>query len=318
MVGAVLVYDDKIIGEGWHEKCGEAHAEVNCINSVAPENLPYITEATMYVSLEPCAHYGKTPPCAQLLINYKVKKVVVGCTDTFSKVSGRGIQMLIDAGIDVNVGVLEQECRALNRLFFTYHEKKRPYIALKWACSRDGLIAGENNQQVQISNKFAKLLLHKWRSEFTAFLVGYNTVVADNPKLSNRLWPADKQPIRLILDPENTLPCEKNIFDGELKTYIFNKYFVLNSDMTHWVKIDADDFIDGVITYLYELGITNIVVEGGSKTLQQFISRNFYDEIITIATPVLLLKGVTAPKFVPSHHSYTYYLIDNQVTHYYY
>lgn len=313
MVGAVLVYNDTIIGEGWHQKYGEPHAEVNCINSV-PQHLQHlIPQATMYVSLEPCAHYGKTPPCASLIIEKQIPKVVIGCVDTYSEVSGKGIQMLQDAGVDVTLGILEEECTALNKAFFTYHHKKRPYIFLKWASSKDGFIAPKTEHPARISNEYTRLLLHKWRGSIDAFVVGFNTVVHDNPQLSNRHWGNQKQPVRVIIDPQNELPCKSNIFDGELHTLIYNHHFEMDGEMTRWIKLPPDNFLPNIIADLYKRGVTSLMVEGGSKTLQQFINGGLYDEIIIFQSPDSLGAGIAAPVFQPSEQSEQFALQDNSV-----
>lgn len=199
MVGAVLVHQGRIIGEGYHRQYGQAHAEVNCVNSVAEEERSLIPLATMYVSLEPCAHHGKTPPCADLIVAQGIKQVVIGCMDTFSAVAGKGIEKLEKAGIKVETGVLEAECRQINRRFFTFHEQQRPYIVLKWAQSRNGLVAGAGGVPVRISNKYSDRLVHKWRSEEMGILAGTRTAINDNPRLNNRLW-TGKDPVRIIID----------------------------------------------------------------------------------------------------------------------
>lgn len=316
MVGAVLVYKDMIIGEGWHQKYGEAHAEVHCINSV-PEHLQHLISAsTIYVSLEPCAHYGKTPPCAQLLIDNNIPKVVIGCQDPFNKVNGNGISMLKEAGIAVEVGVLEAECIALNKRFFTFHNKKRPYITLKWAQTSDHFIAPNDGSNYKISNSISHKLVHKMRTTEDAFLVGFNTVVQDNPKLNNRHWPTDKQPVRLLLDPNNALPCDRNVFDGSLNTLIFNKTFQMFGGETEWVKIESDDFLDGVMETLYQRNLTSIVVEGGTKTLQTFIDKGLFDEIYVFESKQNLGEGIPAPVLKNAKTLTQQQLQDNTLTIY--
>jgi diaminohydroxyphosphoribosylaminopyrimidine deaminase/5-amino-6-(5-phosphoribosylamino)uracil reductase len=318
MVGAVLVHNNTIIGEGWHNQYGGAHAEVNCIHNV-PKHLTHLIHlSTLYVSLEPCAHYGKTPPCAALLIQHKIPRVVIGITDPHNKVAGKGIQMLKESGIAVTVGVLEHECRMLNKHFFTFHEKQRPYIILKWAMTQDKFIAPINGGNVRISNTFTQLLLHKWRGTIPAFVVGFNTVVQDNPKLSNRLWKNAVQPTRVILDPKNELPCKSYIFDGEQATLIYNQHFQMDGEITQWIKVDQSDFIEYVIQDLALKNIQSIVVEGGTKTLQQFINKGLYDEIIIFQNTALLENGVKAPIYPTTDNKDDYFLNDNIVTHYYY
>lgn len=318
MVGAVLVCNNEIIGEGWHKAYGGPHAEVNCIASVPEHQKHLISRAVMYVSLEPCAHYGKTPPCASLLIQYHIPKVVVGCVDAFGAVSGKGIAMLQDAGTEVVVGVLEEECKELNRFFFTFHHKKRPYILLKWAMTADGFIGPEDGRPLRISNEATQLLLHKWRGTVPAFAVGFNTVVKDNPRLSNRLWPNGQQPVRVILDPGNTLPCKSHIFDGEQPTLIYNRHFSMDGDMTQWVSITHPSFLEGILEDLYQKQIVAVVVEGGARTLQLFIDQQCYDEIITFQSRQSLCKGIQAPVFKKASRMEHYLLYDNEVTHYYY
>lgn len=213
MVGAVLVHDGVIIGEGYHKQYGGPHAEVNCINSVAEEHKHLIPSSFIYVSLEPCAHYGKTPPCADLIIRNKIPKVVVGCRDPFKQVDGKGIEKLVNAGIDVTVGVLEKECRQVNRRFFTFHTQHRPYVLLKWAQTGDGKIASYSEERLLISNDISNKLVHKWRSEEAAILVGTNTALMDNPSLTNRLW-SGKSPIRLVIDMDLRLPKHLQLFNG--------------------------------------------------------------------------------------------------------
>jgi len=316
MVGAVLVYQDRIIGEGWHQKYGEAHAEVNCIQNV-PEYLRHlIGKSTMYVSLEPCAHYGKTPPCAQLLIDYHISKVVIGCQDPFSKVNGNGIAMLQEAGISVEVGVLEAECITLNKRFFTFQHKKRPFITLKWAQSADGFIAPVNGNNVKISNAISHKLVHRLRTTEDAFLVGFNTVVQDNPQLTNRYWPTEKQPIRLVLDPKNELPCDRNVFDGNTQTLIFNTTFKMFGGETEWVQIGNKDFLEGVMEVLHQRNITSIVVEGGTKTLQLFLDKGLFDEIYVFESTQQLQEGIPAPSIQNAPRGNAQQLQDNTLTIY--
>ena len=221
MVGAVLVYEDKIIGEGYHEKYGEAHAEVNYINSVKENQEHFIDKSTLYVSLEPCAHYGKTPPCADLIIKNNIKKVIIGCKDIYKEVAGRGIKKLQDAGVETVTGVLEKACFELNKRFFTFHERYRPYIILKWAQSVNGKTGAKNSDRLLISNDYTNRLVHKWRSEEASILIGTNTALKDNPSLTTRLWQG-KNPVRIIIDRELQLPSKLNVFNNESKTIIFN------------------------------------------------------------------------------------------------
>ncbi len=303
MVGAVIVLNDEIIGEGFHQKYGEAHAEVNAVNSVV--NKALLKEATIYVSLEPCAHFGKTPPCADLLVHSKFKKVVIGCKDTFSEVSGKGIQKLKDAGIEVVVGVLEEDCRNLNKRFFTFHEKKRPYVVLKWAQTKDGLIdrlRTDDSKTINwISTPDTKVLVHKWRSEEHSILVGRNTVLNDNPTLTVREV-SGNNPIRIVLDSKVLLPLNLNVFNYEAQTIILN----LEKDETikniQFKKIKNLE-IDSILNALYELNIQSVLVEGGASTLQSFIQSNHWDEARVIVGNTYFEKGLKAPAIakVPSH-----------------
>ncbi len=293
MVGAVVVHDGKIIGEGYHRKCGEAHAEVNAINSVKNQEL--LKESEIYVSLEPCAHFGKTPPCADLIIKKKIKKVYVGCLDPFSKVDGKGIQKLRAAGVEVVVGVLEKECQELNRRFFTSVNLKRPYVILKWAQSIDGYI-DKDCKPVRISNHQTEILNHKWRSEEDAILVGYNTALRDNPSLTNRLW-AGKNPLRVVLDRELKLPNDLKLYDGAARTVVFTSKDV-EADLSGVtvVKIDFErgDVSAQVLSALYEMKVQSLIVEGGASTHQMFVDAGLWDEARIFVSPVMLVNGTRA------------------------
>ncbi len=296
MVGAVLVYNDRIIGEGYHEKYGEAHAEVNCIKSVSIENRHLIQSSTLYVSLEPCAHYGKTPPCSQLIIDHQIPKVVIACADPFSKVNGKGIENLKAAGIEVVLGVLEEEAKYLNRRFFVFHQKKRPFIILKWAETEHHFIGSDREERLFISNDISNLLVHRWRSEETAIMVGTNTALKDNPSLTNRLW-SGKNPIRILLDRHLKVSQDSNIFQTEATTIIFNE---LKSDIEEnliYVQIDfRKDIIVQIMEYCYTYPIQSILVEGGAKLLQSFIDLSIWDEARIIQNKNLKLdNGIAAP-----------------------
>ena len=296
MVGATLVHENRIIGEGYHQKYGQAHAEVNCINSVAEENKAAINQSTLYVSLEPCSHFGKTPPCTELVIQNKIPKVIIGCEDIFKEVSGRGIQKLKDAGIEVITGVLENECMDLNKRFFTFHEKFRPYIILKWAQSLNGKISNTATERILISNDYSNRLVHKWRSEEAAILIGTNTALQDNPLLTARLWNG-KNPVRIIIDKELRLPSTLKVFNNDSKTIVYN--LIKNSnerDLVH-IKLDKGNFIDELIHSLFEMNIQSMLVEGGAKTLQSFIDRNLWDEARVITNENLIIEnGVASPE----------------------
>lgn len=296
MVGAVLVHEGQIIGEGYHRLYGQAHAEVNCVNSV-PEGLrQLISKATMYVTLEPCAHHGKTPPCADLLVAQKIPRVVIGCVDTFSAVAGRGIAKLEAAGVEVTTGVLEAACRHINRRFFTYHEKKRPYVVLKWAQSADGYIAPESGLPVRISNKFANRLVHRWRSSEMGIMVGTQTALTDNPQLTTRLWPG-KSPVRLVIDRELKVPPHYHLWNNEAPTFFITA--VAGRPQTITLDFESGNLLPALLAELHNAGIQSVMVEGGAKLLQSFINSGLWDEMRVITGATLLGGGLKAP--VPGH-----------------
>ncbi len=295
MVGAVLVHNNNIIGEGYHAEYGKAHAEVNCVNSVAAEHHHLISSSTLYVSLEPCAHYGKTPPCTDLIIRHTIPKVVVGCRDSFERVDGKGIAILKEAGIQVIVGVLEKECLEMNARFFTFHQKKRPYIILKWAQSMDGKIAGEGKKRIAISGEASARLVHKWRTEETSILVGRQTALIDDPKLTARLWQG-KNPVRLVTDATLQLPGDLKLFDQATETIIFNTLKDEQVGKTRYYKLDSTDAGE-IVKACYHLNLQSVLVEGGAALLQSFIDENLFDEIRIITNTTLTLPGgLAAPK----------------------
>ena len=273
MVGAVIVCASRIIGEGYHRRCGGPHAEVNAINSVKEKDL--LSRSTIYVSLEPCAHYGKTPPCADLIIETGIRRVVIGCTDPFAKVNGLGIKKLREAGCEVQVGVLEQECRELNRRFFTFHEKHRPWIILKWAQSNDGFIG--KDERVILSNALTQTLVHRLRARSGAILVGTNTALQDNPTLTTRLWPGSN-PLRLTIDRNGILPPTLHLKDNSTPTIIY-----------------SHESIEEILADLYARGIQSLLVEGGAKLLQSFIDKGLWDEARIETAPLCLGQGTKAP-----------------------
>lgn len=295
-VGAVIVYNGKIIGEGYHRKCGGPHAEVNAVNSVKDKNL--LSESTIYVTLEPCSHYGKTPPCADMLIRNKLKRVVIGCIDPFSKVHGNGIKKLKDAGIDVTIGVCESECRELIKKFTTFHTNKRPYIILKWAQSSDGFIdkLRTSGKPIIISNPFTQILVHKMRSECDAIMIGTNTALLDNPSLTTRKW-AGNNPVRIVFDRSLRLPKNLKIFDHTAKTIIFTEKNVQNyNDNIEYVKINpGEDILYTSMKELYERNIQSLLVEGGAKLLQSFINNGLWDETIIEIGKITINNGIKAP-----------------------
>lgn len=295
MVGAVIVRDGKIIGEGYHVCCGEGHAEVNAIASVKDESL--LKDATIYVSLEPCSHYGKTPPCADLIIRKGIPRVVVGCVDPFSLVAGRGIQKLRDAGIEVTVSVLEKECRELIRAFVTFNLKKRPYITLKWAQSADGFldIRREDGNAVRLSTPLSTLAVHKMRAEQKAILVGRRTALLDNPSLTVREW-YGQNPLRLVIDRQLTLPPHLHLFDGSTPTLVFTEKEKATTQNLTYVTLDfGQNILPQIMQVLYEQKIQTLLVEGGSQTLQTFLEQGLWDEAFIEHTRVTLHDGIPAP-----------------------
>lgn len=296
LVGAVLVYENKITGEGYHQQFGQAHAEVNCINNVNEKDKSLIERSTMYVSLEPCAHHGKTPPCADLIIKNKIKKVVIGCQDIYKEVAGKGIEKLRNAGTEVITGVLENECKELNQRFFTFHQKQRPYIILKWAQSANGKTGSDNHERILISNNYGNRLVHKWRSEEAAILVGTNTILKDDPSLTTRLWKG-KNPLRIVIDKKLKLPASSKIFNEEADTIIFNSIKNYSEKNIHFIKLNDKDFLRGMLHFLYENNIQSILVEGGTKTLQSFIDADLWDAARIITNEKMIIEnGNAAPE----------------------
>lgn len=287
MVGSVIVYNNHIIGEGFTSAYGGNHAEVNAINSVKDKTL--LKEATIYVTLEPCSHYGKTPPCSDLIIKHQIPNVVIGCLDDNILVAGKGIEKLKKAGCNVTVGVLEDECKAHHKRFFTFHNKKRPYIILKWAETADGFIAPETkNEQkpVWITNMFSRQLVHKWRAEEQAILVGTNTVLQDNPSLTTRDW-TGQNPIRVVLDAENKLSKNLSVFNTQAKTMTITK-----------TDIDFSNHVaQQICKVLHKENIISVIIEGGAKTLQTFIDENLWDEARVFNGNSTFKKGTRAPQF---------------------
>jgi diaminohydroxyphosphoribosylaminopyrimidine deaminase/5-amino-6-(5-phosphoribosylamino)uracil reductase len=317
MVGSVIVYNDQIIGEGWHRKSGEPHAEVNAINSVKDKSL--LAKATIYVSLEPCSHFGKTPPCCDLIIKHKIPNVVVGTIDPNSKVAGTGIQRLIESGANVTFGVLEKECHELNKRFFAFHQKKRPYITLKWAESQDGFIAPLTKEKIEpvwISNEFSRQLVHKWRTEEQAILVGTNTVLDDNPKLDVRDWKGEN-PIRIVLDRTGKIPNDFFIKDGKTKTIIITEQEnVTSSENCIYENAIFDTKLTRTIAnILYKYGIQSILVEGGKQTLQSFIEDNLWDEARVFIGNIHLKSGLKIP--IINGNFQTKNIIDDQLKLFY-
>ncbi|GAB2689922.1 bifunctional diaminohydroxyphosphoribosylaminopyrimidine deaminase/5-amino-6-(5-phosphoribosylamino)uracil reductase RibD [Mucilaginibacter koreensis] len=299
MVGAVIVHNGQIIGEGYHQRYGQAHAEVNAINQVLMNHADaahVLQQSALYVSLEPCAHYGKTPPCADLILQHGIPKVVVGCRDPFDAVNGKGIEKLQQAGVEVVIGMLEQECRELNKRFFTRVTLHRPYIILKWAQTADGFFAPDGNRQYWITNEASKRLVHQWRSEEDAILVGKNTVLIDNPQLNVR-YGGGRSPKRVIIDRKLELSRDLNIYDQTVETFIFNE---LKTDLEGNIKFialeDFNRYVPQYILYqLYLQDIQSIIIEGGAATLNSFIEAGLWDEARVFTGKAVLQSGIPAP-----------------------
>lgn len=293
MVGCVIVHKGVIIGEGYHQKYGEAHAEVNAINSVKDKNL--LTESTLYVNLEPCAHYGKTPPCALLIKTHKIPHVVIGCIDPYSEVAGKGVEILKEAGIKVTIGILEKESLHLNKRFLTFHQKKRPYIILKWAESKDGFIDGYDATPKWLTNEESRAIVHKMRDEEAAIMVGTNTVKKDNPSLTIRSW-AGQNPVRITIDRNKTIERENHIFDAQAQNIIFTNKDSSTEANNEWVNIDfAQDILPQCMNTLYKKGINSVIVEGGEQLLNSFIESELWDEAWQFIGTCRLKNGVKAP-----------------------
>lgn len=301
MVGSVVVNDGKIIGEGFTSPYGGAHAEVNAIGAVSNQEL--LKSSTLYVTLEPCSHFGKTPPCADLIVQKNIPRVVIGLQDPHDKVAGRGIQKLKAAGCEVTLGVLEADCREHHKRFLSIQEKKRPYIVLKWAETKDGFIAPEqsarknNPEPFWISNGSSKQLVHQWRGEEQAILVGTNTVLADNPKLSTRNW-SGKNPIRIVLDRNLRIPAEFNVLDGSIKTHVLTAQTVegkSNSGVQYHFVEFTKNLPQQICNYLFSQSITSLLIEGGRETLQSFIDANLWDEARVFTGKAEFGSGVKSP-----------------------
>lgn len=298
LVGSVLVHNGRIIGEGYHEYFGGPHAEVNCLLSVKTNDKQLIPESTLYVSLEPCVHHGKTPPCADLIIRERISRVVIGCRDPFREVNGKGIEKLIANGVAVEFPVLEELAKEKNRRFFTFHLHKRPYVILKWAQSANQKISGKEGERLQISNNYTNLLVHKWRSEEAGILVGTQTALLDNPDLTNRLW-TGKNPVRIVLDKQLRLPDRLKLFDGKEKTIILNHLSDLTAGKVLFKKIDTEkQLANSILDALVSLKIISVLVEGGAKLLQTFIESDLWDEIRIITNRELeISEGIASPDF---------------------
>lgn len=299
LVGSVIVCDGKIIGEGWHRKAGGPHAEVNAVNSVKDKSL--LSKSTIYVSLEPCSHFGKTPPCCDLIIANKIPNVVIGTVDPFAKVSGNGIKKLMEAGRNVTVGILEAECNELNKRFFTFHQKKRPFVILKWAESQDGFLSPtykEEKKPVWITNAFSRQLVHKWRTQEQAILVGTQTVLDDNPKLDARDWKGNN-PTRIVLDRTGKISEDYFVKDNKIKTIVITEQENLeNSSHISFENAIFDSNLPfSVLEILYKNNIQSVIIEGGKKTLQTFIDANLWDEARIFKGKNSFANGTKSPDF---------------------
>ncbi len=292
MVGCVIVHENKIIGEGFHQKYGEAHAEVNAINSV--QNKVLLSESTVYVTLEPCSHFGKTPPCADLLIRHQVKKVVIASTDPNPQVNGKGIEKLKQAGIQVITGILEKQAQTQNRRFITNITQKRPYVILKFAQTADGFIARQNFDSKWISDEFSRKLAHKWRTEEDAILVGTNTALYDNPQLTARNW-SGQNPLRVVLDKSLKLPENLHLFDGTVSTVCYNSKKTEIYPNLEFVKLD-NSHPKFILKDLYARKIGSLMVEGGSQILHQFMESNLWDELRIFCAKKSFGNGIYAPR----------------------
>ena len=303
IVGSVIVHNGKIIGEGYHEKYGEGHAEVNAVRSVEPQNLPLLKESTIYVSLEPCFHFGKTPPCVDLILKHQIPRVVISLTDPFPEVAGKSIEKLRQSGVEVEVGVLKEQGAFITRRFLTHVKHQRPYIILKYAQSKDGFM-GKKDEQVWFTNAFSKRLVHKWRMEESAILIGKNTALIDNPQLTNRLY-FGKSPIRVVIDRKTSLSSELKIFNGDRSTIVICEKLPVNQiNGVEYLELNfEDDFLKNLLSHLYKKKISSLIVEGGATTLQYFITKELWDEARVFTGLKWLGSGILAPKlpFTPKN-----------------
>jgi len=303
MVGSVVVYDGKIIGEGYHQQFGGPHAEVNAINSVKDKSL--LQEAILYVNLEPCSHYGKTPPCSLLIRDSGIKKVVIAATDPNPEVNGKGIDFLTSSGIDVVRGILEEEALNLNRRFYHFMNTGRPYVILKWAESADGFIdkiraPGDPVQPNWITNHTARILVHKWRSEEMAIMAGVNTILSDNPGLDVRYWPGSN-PLRVIIDRKSRIPDHARVLDDSTKTLVFSSRKRENRENTEFIKVHPDITLEEVLVKLATKGIVSLFVEGGAALINSFIQKDLWNEARFFIGDICFKKGVKAPELDGSH-----------------
>lgn len=294
MVGAVLVFEGQIIGEGWHRKYGEAHAEVNCLASVSAENQQLIPRSTLYCSLEPCFHFGKTPPCVDLILEKKIPRVVVANTDPNPLTAGKSLEKLRAAGVKVEAGILEEEGRWLNRVFFTWIAERRPFVILKLAQTSDGFM-GRVGERTPISGAAMLRLVHRWRSESDAILAGATTALTDNPRLDARLY-FGKNPLRIVFDREGRIPPDFHLLDDSTETWVFGASREGNFSETKFFPTEGKVLIPSLLKQLFEAGRASLLVEGGADVLSQFLQENLWDEIRVVENSRRLGGGVAAPK----------------------
>ncbi len=296
MVGSVLVHNGRIIGEGYHQKYGESHAEVNCINSVTETDRRFIPESLLYVSLEPCNHTGNTPPCTDFILMNGIRHVVVACSDPFEKVNGSGVRKLREQGVTVDLGILEKEARELNKVFFTFHEKQRPYIILKWAQTADGFIGSGIAERLKITDSSADVLVHQWRSECAAIMVGTRTAITDDPQLNNRLYPGPS-PVRLVIDRDLEIPSTHHLLADGAPTIVITEKKSGEEGSVFYYQVGRNEaLLPVVISLLHQRKLTSLMVEGGAETLKYFIEEGLWDEIRVISKVSMHAgKGLPAP-----------------------
>lgn len=317
MVGALLVRENTIIGEGYHQRYGGPHAEVNCLNSVTGENRPLIAKSTLYVSLEPCAHFGKTPPCADLIIEKNIPKVVIGCRDPFARVNGLGIQKLKDAGIEVIEGVMEKEALELNKSFFCFHKKHRPYIILKWAQAANGFIAKKNYEAIPISNDTTNRWVHKMRAGTAAIMIGTNTALHDDPSLTTRNWTGNN-PVRIVIDKKLKINKSAALFRDNASVIILNELEDKKEGHIIYVKIENEKkILQQLMQFLFEKNISSLMVEGGSILLKSFIDAGLWDEAYCITNEQLCLnEGIAAVQLPANKKTGHFRLLTDRIDHY--
>ena len=295
MVGAVLVYQGRIIAEGYHHRYGTAHAEVDCITRLPQAARHLLPLSTLYVNLEPCSHHGKTPPCADMIIAQGIRRVVIGASDPNPLVSGRGIAKLKADGIEVIVPILEQDCHALNKRFYTFHQRHRPYIILKWAQSRDGYMAPTGQQPYWLTSDISRILVHRWRAEEQAILIGATTAIQDDSLLTARLWQGGTDPIRILIDPSLRVPATARLFAPSRSVTVYNSLRTDTEGHISWVQTPSPLSVAAILTDLYSRGIVSVLVEGGRVTLDHFIASGLWDEARVLTAPVSLGAGLPAP-----------------------